>query len=198
MFMRLLVGLTLGLVSVSCAAQVAPASGTTHPPLSGSVGFGMDYMSGDWGRAHINRWGPTGFVSATIWHDVSVIAEGRSVIWGGNDIAQNFKYVEGGGGLVWVSDYFGRFQPLFKGEIGFGSLSHPDNGTGHFHDTRTTYTFGGGVEYHTAGRFWTRVEYDYDFFPDFHSTISGKNHPLNTRGFTFGETYRFGRSGSRY
>src|SRR5262245_28362767 len=126
MIMKLLVGIALGVVSGSCAAQVVPASGTTHPPLSGSMGFGVDYMSGDWGAAKINRLGPTGFVSATVWHDVSVIAEGRSVIWGGNDFAQHFKYVEGGGGLVWVSDYFGRFQPLLKGEIGFGSLTHPD------------------------------------------------------------------------
>jgi len=204
MFMRLLVALTLGLISVSGAAQVVPASGTTHPPLSGSVGFGMDYMSGDWGAGKINRWGASAWATVTVWHDFSVIVEGHSAIIGGNKIAQGqtgyppFKYVNGGGGLVWTSDYFGRFQPLLKAEAGIGSLTHPPNGSGHAHQSTLTYTLGGGVEYHTYGRLWTRVEYDYDFFTNFYSSQSGKFHSLNPRGFIFGETYRFGRSGSRY
>ena len=199
MFRTLLLGFAVCLVSLPCAAQVAPAAGPTRAPLSGSVGFGMDYMSGDWGAAHINEWGPSAWATVTIWHDVSVIAEGHSMLWGGNQYPPyKFKYVTGGGGLIWISDYFGRFQPLFKGEIGFGSLTHLPNDTGHLHDTRTIYTLGGGVEYHTYKRLWTHVEYDYDFFTDFRSSISGKNHSLNPRGFTFGETYRFGRGGSRY
>ena len=53
-----------------------------------------------------------------------MIVEGHSAIIGGNKIAQGqtgyppFKYVNGGGGLVWTSDYFGRFQPLLKAEAG--------------------------------------------------------------------------------
>ena len=201
MFRGILVGICVCFVSVSfCGAQVAPAAGTTHAPLSASVGFGMDYMSGDWGRGDINRFGPSAWGTVTIWHDVSLIAEGHSMIVGGNDLASQFKYVSGGGGLVWISDYFGRFQPLLKAEAGFGSLSHPPNAFvgGHLHDTRTVYTLGGGVEYHTWGRLWTHVEYDYDFFTDFHSAASNQNHSLNPRGFTFGETYRFGRNGSRF
>ena len=50
----------------------------------------------------------------------------------------------------------------------------------------------------TPGEWWTQVEYSYDFFPDFHSSITNQNHTLNPRGITFGETYRFGPSGSRY
>ena len=42
------------------------------------------------------------------------------------------------------------------------------------------------------------MEYSYDFFPDFHSSITNQNHTLNSRGITFGETYRFGRTGTRY
>ena len=70
--------------------------------------------------------------------------------------------------------------------------------SGHLHDTRNIWTLGGGVEYHTKGPFWTRVGYSYDFFPDFHSSVTNQNHSLNPRGFTFGETYRFGPSGSRF
>ena len=196
MVAKLLVAIALSLFSLSCAAQAVPEA--NYPPrLSVALGGGMDYMSGDWGGGKINRWGPTAWASVTIWHDLSVIAEGHSMIVGGNDAAENYKYFTGGGGLIYTSDYWGRFQPFFKGEIGFASLSHPPNFSGHLHDTRTIYTAGAGVEYHTAGKFWTRVGYSYDFFPDFLGT-TGQKHYLNPRGFTFGETYRFGPSGSKF
>lgn len=196
MIKKLLIGIAAGLVSVSCAAQVVPA--VTHPPLSTSLGFGMDYMSGDWGKGDINRFGPTGWGTLTIWHDVSLIAEAHSMIVGGNNLASQYKYVSGGGGVVWISDYFGRFQPLLKAEAGYASLSHPPNGSGHLHQNSNTWTLGGGVEYHLAGRTWAHVEYDYDFFPGFHSFATNQNHSLNPRGFIFGVTYRFGRNGARF
>lgn len=197
MISKLLVGLALGVVSVSCSAQVVSPT-TYRDKLSMSAGGGMNYFSGDWGRGDINRWGPSVWGTMTIWHDLSVIADGHSMIIGGNNTASNFKYFTGGGGLVYTSDYWGRFQPLIKGEIGFATLSHPPNASGHLHDTSNIWTLGGGVEYHTKGKWWTRVEYDYDFFPNFHSSITNQNHTLNPRGFIFGETYRFGPSGSRF
>ncbi len=193
---KLLVGIAITLLSVSCAAQVAPAAGTTHPRLATSLGAGMNYWSGDWGRADINRWGPSAWGTVTIWHDLSLIAESHSMILGGNDIASQYKYFTGGGGLVYISDYWGRFQPLLKGEAGYASLSHPPNGSGHLHQSEHIWTFGAGVEYHTGGNWWTRVEYSYDFFPDFKG-LSG-THALNPRGFTFGETFRFGPTGSSF
>jgi opacity protein-like surface antigen len=120
------------------------------------------------------------------------------MIWGGNQAASQFKYFTGGGGLIYTSDYWGRLQPFVKGEAGFASLTHPPNGTGHLHETRNIWTVGGGVEYHTVGHLWTRVGYSYDFFPGFHSTITNENHNLTPHGITFGETYRFGPSGTRF
>jgi len=196
MVTKLFVAITVSLVSLSCAGQVV--SPTYRPKLATSVGGGMNYSSGDWGNGDINRWGPSAWATLTIWHDLSIIADGHSMIVGGNQQASNYKYFSGGGGLAYTSDYFGRFQPLIKAEAGFASLTHPSNFSGHFHDTRNTWTLGGGVEYHTAGNWWTRVEYDYDFFPSFHSSITNQNHTLNPRGFVFGETYRFGPSGSRF
>jgi opacity protein-like surface antigen len=197
MVVKLVVAVAVSLVSLSCASQVVP-SVNYRPSLSTSVGAGMNYSSGDWGAGDINRWGPSAWATLTIWHDLSVIAEGHSMIGGGNQLASAYKYFAGEGGLVYTSDYYGRFQPLIKGETGFGSLTHPSNSTGHLHDTRNTWTIGGGVEYHTWGNLWTRVEYDYDFFPNFHSSITNLNHTLNPRGITFGETIRFGSSGSRF
>lgn len=194
---KLLVGIIATLVSVSCVAQVTPAA-TTRPPLSTSAGLGMNYWSGDWQRGDINRWGPCAWATLTVWHDVSIIAEGHSMIAGGSAISSNYKYFAGAGGVIWTSDYWGRFQPFVKGEAGIASLTHPGNGTGHFHDSSNIWELGGGVEYHTWGNLWTHVGYSYDFFPNFHDVVTNQNHYLNPRGFTFGETLRFGPSGSRF
>lgn len=194
MLSKLLVGIALSVVSVSCTAQAVPAAG--HPTLSTALGVGMDYWSGDWGGGDINRWGPRVWGTLTIWHDLSLIVEGHSMVVGGNQLASNFKYFAGEGGLVYTSDYWGRFQPMLKGEAGFASLSHPSNLSGHLHDSSHVWTAGAGVEYHTWGQLWTHVEYDYSFFPDFHGRTGV--HTLNPRGFTFGETFRFGPSGSTY
>jgi len=193
---KFLFAIAVSFFSLSCAAQAVPE--VNHPRLSTSLGGGMDYFSGDWGKGDINRWGPAAWATVTIWHDLSIIAEGHSMILGGNERASNYKYFTGGGGLIYTSGYWGRFQPFFKGEAGFASLSHPPNGTGRLHHSSNIWTFGAGVQYHTAGRFWTRVEYSYDFFPNFHSNISNQNHTLNPRGITFGETYRFGPNGSQF
>jgi hypothetical protein len=191
-----LLAIAISFVSISCAAQVVPAA--VRPGLSTSLGGGMDYMSGDWGGGDINRWGPSAWATVSIWHDLGVIAEGHSMIVGGNQLASNYKYFTGGGGLTYISRHWRRFQPFGKGEAGYASLTHPNNGTGHLHDTRNIWTVGGGVECHTWGRLWTRVEYDFDFFPDFHDVITNQNRTLNPRGFIFGETFRFGPSGSRF
>ena len=205
MVAKLLVGIAFTLVSVSCAAQVAPAV-NQKPPLGTSLGVAMNYWSADWGAGKINRWGPSASGTITIWHDWSVIAEGRALIWGGNSNASGgtvrptsaFKYYSGAGGVLFASGYWGRFQPLLKAEAGYASMSHPSNLSGHFHDTSTIYTLGGGFDYHTHGNLWTRFEYNYDFFPNFQSYFDHKNHGLNPRGITFGMTYRFGPWGSRF
>ena len=196
MVAKLFVATAVSFFSFSCVAQVAPA--VVHPRLATSFGAGLNYWSGDYGNADINRWGPSVWGTVTIWHDLSIIAEGHSMTAGGNRLASNYKYFAAGGGLVYISDYYGRFQPLFKAEAGFASLTHPPNGSGHLHQTSNIWTFGAGAEYHTWGQLWTRVEYTYDFFPNFHSSITNQNHSLNPRGFTFGETFRFGRSGSSF
>ena len=64
------------------------------------------------------------------------------MILGGNERASNYKYFTGGGGLIYTSGYWGRFQPFFKGEAGLASLSHPPNGTGRLHHSSNIWTVG--------------------------------------------------------
>jgi hypothetical protein len=85
-----------------------------------------------------------------------------------------------------------------KGEAGYASMDHPGNLTGTFHYTSNIWTLGGGFDYHTHGNLWTRVEYNYDFFPHFRSSVTKQYNGLNPRGITFGVTYRFGPNGARF
>jgi len=133
-----------------------------------------------------------------MWHCLGVNVEGHSMILGGNDASSNFKLFIGEGGLMCTMGYWGRLQPIFKGEAGFASLTHPDNGTGQFHSTYGTWAAGIGLEYHIKGNWWARADYTYDALMDFHSSITNQNHTLNPRGVTFGATYRFGEAGSRF
>ena len=127
------------LVSIPCLAQVQPqATGSGRIPVQLSAGAGMDYFSGDWGGT-VKRWGPSAWATATIWHCLGINAEGHSmIVGGGNQEASNYKLFVGEGGLMCTMGYWGRFQPIYKGELGFASLSQPGNGTAHFHSTYAT------------------------------------------------------------
>jgi len=196
---KLAVAVAVLLASISSFSQVQPA-GTKSKlfPVNWSAGGGMDYWSGDWERGDINRWGPSVWATATMWHCLGITAEGHSMIIGGNDLASRYKLFTAEGGLMCTMGYWGRLQPLYKGEVGFASLSQPGNFTEHLHAGYTTWSVGGGLEYHTAGHWWTRVDFTWEALPVFHSSVTGQNHTLNPRGITFGETYRFGSAGTRF
>ena len=202
MGVKLLAAVAVLLVSISCIAQVQPAAGKGKeilPPIRWSAGAGMDYFSGDWGHGDINRWGPAAWVTATMWHCLGINVEGHSMIIGGNSVASNYKLFVGEGGVICTMGYWGRFQPIYKGELGFASMSKPP---GHspeqLHSNYWTWSVGGGVEYHIRGHWWTRVDYTYEAIPDFYSDISKQYHTLNPRGIAFGATYRFGAAGASF
>jgi hypothetical protein len=129
---KLAVAVAFLLVSIPSLAQVQPAAGPTkHHLVDWSAGGGMDYWSGDWQSGDINRWGPTAWVTATMWHCLGLNIEGHSMVWGGD--SSNYKLFQGSGGLMCTMGYWGRLQPIFKGELGYASLSQPGNGTGQLH-----------------------------------------------------------------
>ena len=165
---KLAMAIAVLLVSIPSLAQVQPAGNSgQEDPVNLSVGGGMDYWSGDWEEGGINRWGPAAWVTATMWHCLGINVEGHSMIIGGNEAASNYKLFVGEGGLMCTMGYWGRLQPIFKGELGFASLTQPGNGTGQFHSTYDTWSVGGGLEYHVKGHWWARADYTYDGIPRF-------------------------------
>lgn len=176
------------LVSMPCVAQVsAPMEGSR---VQLSAGGGIDYWRGDWGS--VARFGPSAWASADIWRGLGINAEAHSMIAGGNDMASEYKYYVGEGGLRYSYRHWRAFLPYAKGEIGFGSLSFPHPvGATYTHDTRTTWAVGGGFEYLIRNNVWARVDYTFEGFPDFMSGITGQHHTLNPAGIAIGVTYHF-------
>ena len=178
--------LLLLIFSSNCFAQVHFAA--KRQGHSFSVGGGMDYWSADW--ANTWKYGPAAWATADLWHGVGVIAEGHGLITGGNKIPQ-YKYYEGGGGLVYAMYRFRNYRPYVKAELGVGSLSFPRYSPTYSHDSRTTYFFGGGLERRAVGHIWIRGDWTYYIFPNFYSKESKRNHDLNPAGATVGASWHF-------
>src|SRR5580698_4574113 len=185
---KLLVLLGALIFSTASLAQVAPAGENNRINLS--AGGGMDFMWGDWGNA-IYRLGPSAWVSAEIWRGIGVNVEGHSMILTGPYPSAQFKYFSGQGGAMYTYHHWRKIRPFAKAEIGYASLTFPSTGLPYVHQDERIWEFGGGAEYRTWKRLWTRVDYSYDFFPNFYSPVTGEFHTLNPKGFAFGESYHF-------
>jgi hypothetical protein len=98
MRVKLVVAVAVLLSSISSLAQVVPAAGGGGRlvlPFNLSLGGGMDYWSGDWGPGNVQRWGPSAWATATLWHCLGINAETHSMIVGGNQLASNYKLFVG-------------------------------------------------------------------------------------------------------
>lgn len=190
MHSKLILFLAALALSLSAGAQVQPSAQRSGGRLS--VGGGVDYWNGDY--SDIKRFGPSAWATAEFWHGLGLIAEGHSMIAGGDNAvhADEYKYFSGQGGIVYTYHRWRKVEPFVKGEMGFSSLSFPHrvNAT-YTHDTRTTWSYGAGLEYKLWKHVWAHGDYTYDNFPDFYSTISHLHHTLNPAGFTVGASYHF-------
>jgi opacity protein-like surface antigen len=174
--------------SLPSFAQVRPAVEEHRADLS--IGGGIDYWQGDFN--HIERFGPSAWATIDLWRGIGINVEGHSMIAGGNSVAPRYKYYVGEGGIIYTFGYWHRFAPYAKAELGFASLDfpHKPNAT-YTHDTRNTWALGGGFEYKVVRRLWARVDYTYDGFPGFYSTVTGKHSTLDPAGLAVGATYHF-------
>ena len=172
----------------SCMAQVRPAAEGSQVNLS--AGGGLDYWQGDY--TGVSRFGPCAWITDEFWHGMGVNIEGHSMIIGGSYPSASYKYFVGEGGFIYNYHHFQRLTPFAKAELGFASLSFPHKtGAKYTHDTRNTWALGGGIDYKLSRHLSARIDYTYDAFPNFYSTISGQHHTLNPNGISFGPTYHF-------
>ena len=162
MHSKLLVVLAALVFSAPSFAQVQPAATGRQTDLG--IGGGMDYWRGDWGK--IVRLGPSAWVTADLWHGLGINAEAHTLIAGGDNTAQRYKYIVGEGGAIYTYHHWRRFAPYAKYELGFASLNWPHKPTATYvHDTRNIWAMGGGFEYKLWRYVWVRGDYTYDGFP---------------------------------
>lgn len=187
---RSLLFISMLMLPLSLYAQIQPSAYKGGSRLG--VGGGFDYWKGNYN--HIARFGPTAWVTADLWHGIGVLAEGHSMIAGGDNAqaADEYKYFSGEGGVTYTYRRWRRFAPFAKAEIGFSSLSFPHHpGATYTHDTRTTWALGAGFERQLVHHVWLRADYTYDNFPDFYSSVTGQHHTLNPNGLAVGGTWHF-------
>ena len=180
----LFVLLVLGL-SRSSSAQIVYSA--KQDLLHINVGAGIDYWSADYSGAW--KFGPTAWASTELGRGFGVLAEGRSLVGGGN--LPGYKYWVGEGGLTYTVHRWEAVHPYVKGELGFASLDSPRPAGYPSHDTRTTWALGAGLEYRTWQHWWTRIDYTYDAFPGYLSLVTLQKHTLNPNGFSVGMSYHF-------
>ena len=151
----------------------------------------MDFWFGDWDGA-VHRLGPSAWLTVNLWRGFGINIDGHSMILGtGGSANDHYKYFVGEGGLIYTYRGWRTVQPYAKAGAGLGSLTFPNTGLPYQHQNEHTWAFGGGIEYHTWKRLWTRVDYTYDFFPHFYSPITHLYHTLDPNGVTVGESYHF-------
>ena len=158
-----------------------------------ALGAGINYWATDYSQRF--KFGPAAWGSMELWHGLGLIAEGHSLLAGGD--LPDYSYVVGEGGLVYTAHRWSRFEPFVKAEAGFGSMTVPRFGTFATHYTRTTYALGGGLEHHLGGPLFARADYTYDWFPQFVSPVTLQAHSLNPNGLTLGVSVRLVRRGFR-
>lgn len=190
MRLKLLVAMITLTFSASCLAQVAPSARVYERNIS--AGAGINFWWGDWGGA-VKRLGPAAWVTADLYHGFGVQIEGHAMNFdGGGGAAELYTYYLGEGGFIYTWHHWNMVRPYAKAEAGFGSLTFPPiTGLSYHHQNSHTWSTGGGVEIQNYKRLWSRIDYEYTFFPHFYSPISGEYHSLNPGGLTFGESYHF-------
>ena len=168
---------------LSLSSEAQATFSAEQPVVHLKVGAGIDYWSLDYSKGR--KFGPAAWVGVDLWHGLGVQTEMHSLLAGGD--LPRFRYIVGEGGPVYTVHHWRKVEPYAKGELGFGSLDTSQPGA--LHSTHWTWAVGGGVEYRTWRRLWTRADYTYDGYPDFFSTNTHQYHTLNPAGVTVGLTY---------
>ncbi|MFZ0743008.1 MAG: outer membrane beta-barrel protein [Terracidiphilus sp.] len=186
--------------SIPAFSQVVPEIGHPGRGMPLSVGVAYSTYDTDWsgpfeGGKPLNGgrlsggtlWADWNFYKLPpLWDGFGLEVEGRDLNYGrtGDDPKMRQDTVEGG--LIYTTHFYRRFHPYAKFLFGYGSIDFTVAPT-YSHDTRTMYVPGGGADTRFYKSLWLRVNYEYQFWPNFF-----RYHTLNPRGWDVGVAYDFG------
>jgi opacity protein-like surface antigen len=196
-FLKMLPSALLVCASVPAFSQVAPAAGRTGsaPPLS--VGFAYSNFNSDY-NSHLGSggrlsgatvWADWNFYNAPpLWDGFGIEVEGRELNYGraGDDPKPRQETIAGG--AIYTPRFHRRFHPYAKFLVGLGGtyFGADPSAPNHTHDTRTVFIPSGGADTRFYKSLWLRVNYEYQFWPDF-----ARGHTLNPNGIDIGVSYDF-------
>ena len=182
----LLLTVFLACTSIPALCQVVPAVGHPGggPPLS--VGIAYSNYNTDWsGRLSGGVvWADWNFYKLPpLWDGLGIEIEGRHLNFDrtGGDPKLRMDTLEGG--VIYTTHFYRRFHPYAKFLFGDGSIDFtvaPD----YSHDTRSMYVPAAGADTRFYKSLWLRVNYEYQFWPDFFN-----HHAFNPHGWDFGVAY---------
>ncbi len=176
-------------------AQAVPAATEGRSPWA--IGAGISGYNSDY---HDSR-----LLGGTLWIDytftrVPSFLQGLSMEVEARDLnydrtAKNesaLRQDTAGGGLIYSWRHFNKLRPYAKLLAEYGNCEYGEKGGkkgSRGHDSRNFLGVGGGVEYLVTPRLWLRADYEYQSWPDFAGTPSGR---LKPQGITVGAMYHFG------
>jgi opacity protein-like surface antigen len=175
-------------------SQTAPSAVQGRVPIT--VGVGYSGFNPDLGHGVL--------MGGTLWIDylptqVPEILRGIGIEAEGRDLSlnrsssqpANLREDVASGGVIYSWRRISNFNPYAKFLMGFGNIDYLQTPLVRAHDSRTVTTLGGGLEYRAYRNVWVRVDYEYQFWPDFwkNTTPAGQ---LTPQGFTIGASYDFG------
>jgi opacity protein-like surface antigen len=198
---RSLLALLLLVFAIPAFCQVQPSAYRGGLPGL-SVGAGASGFNPDFGRGRL--------YGGTLWIDYSLqqlpsFLRGVGVELEARDISLDRQRTQPvtridsiGAGVTYTVLKYGNFQPYAKGIFGLGNVDYLVTPTRRYNQSRTLSSFGGGFDYRAYRTIWVRVDYEYQYLPDFFFGNPNRptHAPLDPQGFTVGAMYRFGRKAS--
>ena len=169
------------LSSLPLFAQVAPAVKIGGLPLGVGVGFSNSDLDYGQGRrmSGISAW-----ADYNLFHGLGIEAEGTTISFGKPASLTKMRQDTIKGGAIYKIRPVFKVRPYVKFLVGLGSIDFPSDNPFYTHDTYGMEAAGGGAEYRVWNSLFVRGDYEYQWWPKFHS----KN-TLTPNGFTIGATY---------
>jgi opacity protein-like surface antigen len=183
----LLVGLAFA-AGLAANSQVAP-SATSYSAGKLAVGGEFSIFQID-AYPHPTEYGVGAYIDYDPIKFLGLEVEGRTIQFNETD---NQRRDQISGGFRYIYNR-GKFVPYAKALAGIGSADFPRHTYGldvdRQHDTFTTMTFGGGVDYKLTRKIYLRGEYEYQYWLDYGTARPGPLGVSNPNGFSIGASYR--------